>query len=106
MNKHNFNPYNSLVENEGKYNTFLNQKITIFHYLKENIATASMISEATSIPQKNVTRYKRNLELAGLLFEVKKTYCEKTGFKASYLTTNKEIVQTIGIQLNLFENEE
>ena len=50
--------------------------------------------------------FKFECSLWRLLFEVKKTYCEKTGFKASYLTTNKEIVQTIGIQLNLFENEE
>lgn len=105
MNNHKINPFNSLAENEGKYNTFKNQKATIFNYLKENIATASMISEATRIPQKNITRYKRDLELAGVLFEVKKTYCEKTGFKAWYLTTNEDVIQSHHKQLKLFNNE-
>lgn len=67
------------------------QLTTIFQYLQNNIATASMTTEATGIPQKNITRYKRDLEKQGLLFEVEKKLCKKTGFRAYYLTTNKDL---------------
>jgi len=61
---------------------------TIFHYLQEHIATASMVSVATGIPQKNICRYKRDLENSGRLWEIEKNLCKKTSFKAWYLTTN------------------
>ncbi len=61
---------------------------TIFHYLQEHIATASMISQATGIPQKNICRHKRDLEKSGRLWEIEKKHCRQTGFKAWYLTTN------------------
>jgi len=50
-----------------------------------------MVSAATGIPQKNICRYKRDLEKAGLLFEVEKKLCRQTGFRAWYLTTNSEL---------------
>ena len=68
-----------------------NQLKTIFQYLQEHTATASMVSAATGIPQKNICRYKRDLEKAGLLFEVEKKLCRQTGFRAWYLTTNSEL---------------
>ena len=61
---------------------------TIFHYLQEYTATASMISKATGIPQKNICRYKADLEKKGLLKEVAKRKCRLTGFPAWYLSTN------------------
>ena len=61
---------------------------TIFHYLQDHTATASMISKATGIPQKNITRYKKDLEKKGLLKEVAKRKCRLTGFLSWYLTTN------------------
>jgi len=64
------------------------QKKTIFNYLQNHIATASMVTDATGIPQKCFTRYKRDLEDLGLLTEVKYGYCEKTKHLAWYLTTN------------------
>jgi DNA phosphorothioation-dependent restriction protein DptG len=67
---------------------FENQLKTIFQYLQNHIATASMITEATGVPQKNICRYKRDLEKAGKLWEVEKKECKATGFKAWYLTTN------------------
>ncbi len=78
-----------------------NQLATIFQYLQNNIVTASMLSEATNIPQKNITRYKRDLELSNHLWEVKKEYCKKTGFKAWYITTNEKY-KTHKQQLELF----
>jgi hypothetical protein len=81
---------NPLHGKQGKDTDFKNQLKTIFHYLQEHVATASMVSAATEIPQKNITRYKRDLEKAGRLWEVEKKHCKKTGFKAWYLTTNLE----------------
>lgn len=84
----------------SKSNRFKTQLKTIFDFLQSQIATASMVSKSTGIPQKNITRYKRDLEKAGLLWEVDKKACKATGFKAYYLTTNPKIVVTS--QLRLF----
>lgn len=73
---------------KGSYNR--TQLITIFNYLQNHIATASMVTEATGIPQKCITRYKRDLEKSGLLAEVKKAYCKQTKHLAWYLTTNPD----------------
>jgi thermostable 8-oxoguanine DNA glycosylase len=78
---------------QGKFKKFNTQKATIFNYLQNCIATASMVSDATGIPQKSICRYKRDLEKRGLLFEVEKRFCKITGFRAWYLTTNKELFQ-------------
>jgi len=86
---------------QGKGNSHLNQLQTIFQYLKKYTATASMVTDATGVPQKCITRYKRDLEKAGRLWEVQKTVCKKTGFKAWYLTTD-ETKAPINSQLNLF----
>lgn len=75
---------------QDKYKLFRTQMQTIFEYLKTHIATASMITEATGIPQKSICRYKRTLEKRGLLYEVEKKHCKKTGFRAWYLTTNQD----------------
>ena len=86
---------NFLHKRQGKYNDFNSQLKTIFQYLQNNIATASMVSAATGIPQKNICRYKRDLEKAGRLWETEKKLCKKTGFKAWYLTTNPELFPSI-----------
>jgi hypothetical protein len=69
-----------------------NQMEIYFNYLKKHIATNSMVTDATGIPQKNLTRYKRFFQKAGLLFEVRKGICEKTKHRATYLTTNKNLI--------------
>ncbi len=74
---------------------------TIFHYLSNQVATASMLSDATGIPQKNITRYKRDLEKTGLLVEVRKDICEATGFKAWYITCDKKEFP-VNTQLTIF----
>jgi hypothetical protein len=76
---------------QGKFNQFENQKKTIFEFLKQYTATASMVTQATGIPQKSICRYKRDLEKKGLLYEVEKKHCKLTGFRAWYLTTNTEL---------------
>ena len=95
------NKYTSNIkENKGK--NFSTQLKTIFQYLQKHIATASMISKATGIPQKNICRYKRDLEKAGKLWETEKVKCEVTGFKAWRLTTDPNKANNVSKQLNLF----
>jgi len=60
---------------------------TVFFYLQNHSATASMVSAATKIPHKNICRYKRHLEKTGYLSQVEFKKCRITGRKAWYLTT-------------------
>ncbi len=90
-----------VIQGEGK--TDLHQLQTIFNYLQKHIATASMVADATGIYQKNICRYKRDLEKTGKLWEIEKKVCEVTGFKAWYLTTNpSKAPKELLTQLNLF----
>lgn len=93
------------IKDTSKDNDFVNQLKTIFHYLQNHVATASMVSDATGIPQKNICRYKRDLEKAGRLWEIEKKLCETTGFKAWYLTTNRDLTPIDNNQLTLFSYE-
>ena len=81
---------NPLHKRQGQDTDSKTQFKTIFHYLQEHTATASMVSDATGIPQKCITRYKRDLENAGRLWETEKKLCKHTGFRAWYLTTNPD----------------
>jgi hypothetical protein len=76
----------------GSVNARQSQLETVFRYLRTHIATASMVSDATGVPQKSICRYKRNLEKAGLLWETERKRCKKTGRKACYLTTDPDQV--------------
>jgi|GEM_PF-441583 len=77
------------LHKKRRINTGLqNQLKTMFQYLQENTATASMVAEATGIPQKNICRYKRKLQLAGKLWGIERKSCCLTGFNAWYLTTD------------------
>jgi hypothetical protein len=95
------NSRKSFEKGQGKSNKIKNQKKTIFSYLQHNVATATMVYEATGVPQKCITRYKRDLELQGLLYEVEKKECKISGFKAWYLTTNQDLFPQSN-QYNLF----
>jgi hypothetical protein len=94
--------HDNLHKKQDKSNSRLNQLKTIFQYLQTNVATASMVSDATGIYQKNICRYKRDLEKAGRLWEIKKAICMKTGFRAWYLTTDPDKAPKQKPQLNLF----
>lgn len=96
------NTNNPQHKRQGKGTTHLNQLKTIFQYLQKHIATASMVADATGIYQKNICRYKRDLEKAGRLWEIKKAICQKTGFRAWYLTTDPNKAPKQKPQLNLF----
>lgn len=82
-------PFNhSSQQNKIKNIDFRSQKKTLFKFLQDYTATASMVSAATGIPQKNICRFKRKMEDAGLLWEVRKAPCKITNFSAWYLTTD------------------
>lgn len=91
MNKHEINP----PKRQRQFSEFRVQKKVFFEYLKTHIATASMVTKATGIPQKNITRFKREYEKAGLLIEVFCNTCKVTGFRAWYLSTNPDMVKSI-----------
>jgi len=86
----------------GKCNQYSSQLQTVLFFLKDNIATASMIANATGVPQKNICRYKRDLEQSGQLWELRKSKCQDTGFKAWYLTTDPSKAPQLPHQLRLF----
>ena len=81
----------NLSKQQSKDTNPKNQEKTIFQYLQNHTATASMVSKATGIPQKCICRYKRDLEQRGLLYEVERKLCKLTGFRAWYLTTNPDL---------------
>lgn len=85
---------------QGK-DTHYTKKKKFLGFLSDKIATASMATAATGIPQKCLTRYKRQLEKSELLWEVMQDYCKVTGCMAWYLTTNPELVPG-NHQLKLF----
>ena len=90
---------------QDKDKSDFNQLQTIFSFLKDHVATASMVTEATGIAQKNICRYKRDLEKADMLWEIEKKDCQKTGYKAWYLTTDRTLAPVRkAIQLSLFDS--
>jgi hypothetical protein len=86
-----------------KGNDFRSQLQIVVEYLKDNTATASMVTDRTGVPQKNICRYKRSLERAGRIWEVARKPCGITGYRAWYLTTDPEkIPNHYMTQLKLF----
>jgi predicted transcriptional regulator len=79
------NKANKIQQQDNKNTT---QIKTVFNYLQHNVATATMVFYATGIPQKCITRYKRDLEKLGQLAEVKRQRCKITNCWAWYLTTD------------------
>jgi len=64
------------------------QKSRFYLFLLKHVATTSMAAEWTKIPQKNLCRYKREFEKAGLLWNVIWSRCPITGQMAWHITTN------------------
>jgi len=94
------NPHKSV---HGKDSDFKSQLQIVVEHLKKNTATASMVTDQTGVPQKNICRYKRKLEKAGRIWEVEKKRCRKTGCRAWYLTTDPtKIPNHLMIQSKLF----
>ena len=97
----NHRPDTIIITTQNKDKVSTSQLKTIFNYLQSHTATASMVADATGVPQKSICRYKRDLQKKGLLYEVKKGFCELTKFRAWYLTTNPDLFP-MSNQLQLF----
>jgi predicted transcriptional regulator of viral defense system len=97
----NHRPDTIIITTQNKDKVSTSQLKTIFNYLQSHTATASMVADATGVPQKSICRYKRDLQKRGLLYEVKKGFCELTKFRAWYLTTNPDLFPKSN-QLQLF----
>ena len=93
----------SLTVRQGKDNTHEAQEKIVFDYLLLHVASASMVTDATGVPQKCVTRYKRNYEKDGLLQQIKRDRCKITGRYVWFITTNKDLFSKISLQLTLFD---
>lgn len=90
-----------LGELQGEVTHEVQEKI-VFDYLLLHVASASMVTDATGVPQKCITRYKRNYEKDGRLVQLKKDRCKITGRNVWYLTTNPKLFPPKPIQLELF----
>ena len=87
----------------GKGSDFKSQLQILVEYLRKYVATASMVTQQTGVPQKNICRYKRDLEKAGMLWQVERKPCKVTRYRAWYLTTDPDKAPSHRIiQLNLF----
>jgi len=105
MDNPNFSPSNYL-NSQSKDNNKQRQKKIILDYLKNHEATASMVAKVTGIPQKNICRYKRNLENAGLLKQMYKALCKETGNKAWYLSTDPKLFYEAAKRLHKEKSED
>lgn len=93
MNKnHSHAPFNSsiLKQYEDIKKRHSVQQRRFYNYLKRHTVSCSMASKSLRIPQKCLTRYKRNLEKAGLLTQVKIARCNITGRYVWYLSTDPQ----------------
>jgi hypothetical protein len=81
----------SLPLRKSKDNTHEAQEKVVYDYLLMHVASASMVTDATGVPQKCVTRYKRNYEQAGRLQQIRKDRCKITGRNVWYITTNRDL---------------
>jgi predicted HTH transcriptional regulator len=77
-------------------NTKFNSQKEIFcAFLSKNTATATMAANALRITQKNITRYKSNLEKEGRLMVLFTAKCKKTNRQADYLTTDSYLISKL-----------
>ena len=89
-----------LGNDKNKNSNHSAQKRKFSAYLFRHTATCSMVSKAIEVPQKCLTRYKRELEKRGQLVELYKDNCKQTGFTAAYLTCKPELIKKGGRNAN------
>ena len=68
------------------------QKKRFYNYLKKHLSSCTMVSKALRIEQKCLTRYNRQIEKCGILWQAKKDRCKHTNRLVWYLTTNPELI--------------
>ncbi len=77
------------------------QKKRFYNYLNKHVVSCTMASKALRIEQKCLTRYKRQLEKNGSLWQVFKHKCKHTNRRVWYITTNLELIP-LSNQIKLF----
>jgi hypothetical protein len=90
---------------EDRKKRHLAQKKQFFKYLLNHTASCTMVSKALGIEQKCLCRYKRELEINGRLWQVKRSKCKFTNRTVWYLSTNPSLIPK-SIQTKLFEDGE
>lgn len=99
-------PSSNLHKERLEGNKRVAERKAAYQYLKDHVATGSMVCDALGIPHKNFTWFKWDYEKANRLWEVVQKRCQKTGRKAWYLTTDPEKAPHATDQLSLFERSE
>ena len=102
MKSNNNSKQNPSNKRQGQYKYKATQQETIFFFLQDKVATNRMIAKATGILPRSICRHKRDLELSGLLAEVKKDYCKVTNKLAWYITTD---IDKFPSQTPIFDDE-
>lgn len=68
------------------------QKKRFYNYLFKHCVSCTMASKALRIEQKCLTRYKRQFEKGGVLWQAKKDRCKHTNRIVWHLTTNPQLI--------------
>ncbi|MBU3715224.1 MAG: hypothetical protein FGM46_09820 [Ferruginibacter sp.] len=105
MQTHTIIPEDSLTEEQGKDSHFKNQFIRAFEGFYRHPQTMKELSITTGIDRANLCRYVRQMEIAGTIAILKRSYCSITKHIANKYTTNPELFP-LNIQLSLFDARE
>ena len=89
------NKHQSPLFSDYKDKAYKTQLQTIFQYLQENVATASMVSIETGILRANICRYVAEWEKENLICIVRKGICPISKHRAGFYTTNPELFPII-----------
>lgn len=93
---------NPQYKGRNKDKEFKQQMKVVFEAFNKQPATMLMISRLTGIYRANICRYVAKYRKQGKIFLVYKGICPVSKHKASFLTTNPELVQIIVEQLKFF----
>lgn len=77
---------------QGKDKKYTQRKVIFLELFKEPM-NSKMLHMKTGIPRESITRRKRDLQDANLLFILKHDYCPYTGRLTQFLTTNPQTYQ-------------
>lgn len=81
-------PPKSLNEATSKIQKKSDEMTAFYHYLNDKVTSCTDAAVMLNIPQKNLTRYKRELEKVGKLQVVKMQRCPHTGRWVQHITTD------------------
>lgn len=80
---------------------FINEAKLFYQFLKQKPCTCSEVAEALKIKQKNLTRYKRQLQKKQQLAVLNSVRCPITGFMAQLISTDEKLFINLPKQLQI-----